>query len=399
MPIRVAYIVNPDFGSNFSGHSHFLFSLLSGWKDHDIFLDLLGTRLKVSNLNSGDRNYKLTGQIWSTHRINFRLQKFFQIFKMGWLLIKNIGKYDIYNFTGVSWESVLSPFLLHLFRKKAVFSMIRYGNDNPSHIEETRKGKFIVRLLRHFDGIIGLAPAFTDDCKNFNFKAKLITLPNFMAIPQLEENKNPEKVAAFRSQISIPSDSQVLLYVGVAHKRKGLDLLIDAFVQLADRYPKLWLIIVGPRNSKDNPFLEEDFLPEQKMKIAKAGLESRVLWTGIIKDPGELAKYYQIADLFVLPTHSEGSPNVVAEAMYSGLPVIISDLHGITDSVVNNNETGFLVPVDETNGFVDSIEQLVLDPKLRKSMGENGRQRAFEMFSFDQYCLKLKEYYTDIMCK
>ncbi len=397
MSIRVAQIVNPRFGNTFSGHSHYLFSLLSGWKDQDIVLGLLGTQLQVLNLNSGDRKYRLNENIWSNHDKSSRLGRILQIFKTISLLLSQLRRYDIFHFTGVTWGAILSPLFLHPLGKKVVFSMIRYGNDNPSYIINTKRGKIILSLLRQFDGVIGLSPIFAKECKDYGFSSKLITLPNFMAIPQLEREKEITQSLAHRSEFQIPSDALVLLYVGVAHERKGLDVLVDAYIELRKKYSNLWLIIVGPKNTNENENLGGEFLPQLNKKINDANAQKQVIWTGIISDLDKLSQYYWISDIFVLPTRSEGSPNVIAEAMYSELPVVVSNLVGITDAVINNKENGFLVTVNDTKSFVDVIDQLINDSDLRNTMGKNGRQRAIELFGFDQYCKKLKQFYIDIM--
>jgi glycosyltransferase involved in cell wall biosynthesis len=395
--IRVAHIFPQNFGAAFNGRAHVEFSLLSGWHDADISLDLLGTHLKVKNLNSGMRDYELTGNLNTQIHNTTRWTQLTWTFKVLWLLITQMHHFDIFQFTLINWGGLLSPFLLHPFGKKVIFSMIRFGNDNPGAITVSRNGKIALDCLRHFDGMIGLAPAFVEDCNLFNFKNKLLALPNFMAIPQLDAGKDIAHGAALRSQLGISQDAQVILYVGVAHKRKGLDVLINSYVELSKRYPNLWLIIVGPRGIGDYPYPDQDFIPEQKNKLFQSGIENRVVWTGMISDPGELARHYSAADLFVLPTRSEGLGNVLIEALFAELPVVVSHLPGITDIVIKHRENGFLVAVDDTPGFIDSIDALVRNPALRQSMGQNGHRGAVESFGFDRYCQKLKDFYFEIL--
>ena len=84
--------------------------------------------------------------------------------------------------------------------------------------------------------------------------------------------------------------------------------------------------------------------------------------------------------MFALPSHFEGLPMSVIEAMLTGLPVVATDVRGPREQVVDG-ETGFLVPPFEVRPLAEALRRLVADPALRARMGEAGRARALERYT------------------
>jgi glycosyltransferase involved in cell wall biosynthesis len=87
------------------------------------------------------------------------------------------------------------------------------------------------------------------------------------------------------------------------------------------------------------------------------------------------------ADFFVLPSLTEGLPLSVLEAMAQGLPVIATPVGGIPE-VVLEGEHGYLVPVQEDAALAEAMTRLARDPELARRLGEAGRRRVEERFSF-----------------
>ena len=399
--IRIAHLVNPTFGSVFSGHTHYLFTLLSGWTDKDISLDLLGTQIKPLNMNSGDPVYCLPeGSFWSSPKRQDRWDRIRWSFRQLRILINFNKKYDIIHFHSLNWGSLISPLILHPMKKKVVFTMSLFGNDNPSYLSQQPRGGLQVALLRKFDGAIGLSPALVEDAKA-NGLHNVICLPNFLAIPQLEENLNEislqQRRTVARIKFDFPQNARILLFVGSIIHRKGVDVLVDAFIKLASKYPDLLLVLVGPQSKSETNSINEEYVIQLKESIESSGYKDRVIWVGMVREQSTLVEYYRSADIFVLPTRNEGSPNVLAEAMAANLPVVISMLPGITDSIISTEESGCLVKPDDTVGFTLALDELLRDEDKRNAMGKAGRKIAMEKFSFDSYCQKLKCFYLDLV--
>ncbi len=161
----------------------------------------------------------------------------------------------------------------------------------------------------------------------------------------------------------IPSDLVNILYVGRLHEIKGLTYLIDAFLDLHKKHHDTRLTIVGKGDLKD----------ELIERVKTAGFSDDVKFVGEI-DHRKLPTYYGKADIFVLPSLSEGLSNVVMEAMASGLPVIATDVGGNSE-LIKDGSGGSVVEPRDTKELCSAMERLCSDELLRKKMGEYNRKK------------------------
>nr|WP_255616501.1 glycosyltransferase [Microvirga puerhi] len=159
-----------------------------------------------------------------------------------------------------------------------------------------------------------------------------------------------------------------LLFVGRLQHQKGIDVLLRAMTQVAS--PDMELLVVG-----DGP--ERNMLKAMAREFA---IQDNVMFHGWA-DRSELPILYQSADIFVLPSRDEGMPNVLLEAMASGLPAIATRISGSEELVVDG-ETGFLVPPDDANTLANAISLLSADSSLRENLGRNARVRVEREFNW-----------------
>jgi glycosyltransferase involved in cell wall biosynthesis len=154
------------------------------------------------------------------------------------------------------------------------------------------------------------------------------------------------------------------LFVGSLEARKAPDALLAAIAELDD----LPCVFVG--GGPDRKKLER--------RAAELGIADRVFFTGVLP-PFELGRVYAEADVFVLPSVSEGMPLVLLEAMACGIPVLATRLPGVA-SLVDDWETGILVKPGDTGELIMGLRFLERDPELRATLGENGRNKVLEHF-------------------
>ena len=171
---------------------------------------------------------------------------------------------------------------------------------------------------------------------------------------------NPAARTRIRAELGVPDDRCVVVIVSRLVRHKGHPELAAALSQVPDM--ELW--VVGER-------LPSDRGPDIGAILDGAGLGPRLRRLGYRTDvPDVLAA----ADIFALPSHFEGLPMSVIEAMLTGLPVIATTIRGPREQVVNGT-TGILVPPSTVQPLVAALKALV-DPILRQNMGEAGRRRA-----------------------
>jgi glycosyltransferase involved in cell wall biosynthesis len=156
-----------------------------------------------------------------------------------------------------------------------------------------------------------------------------------------------------------------LLFVGRLEPYKGIETLLEAAGQLRGRTSRnLALDLVGDGSLRDH-------LPEVARRL---GLQDMVRFCGLAP-PDRMPDVYRQADVFVLPSIVEGMPNVILEAMASGLPVVATRIPG-SDELVEPGRTGFLVPPGDAQALAEAVSRLAEQPDLRRVMSTDARLEA-----------------------
>ena len=171
-----------------------------------------------------------------------------------------------------------------------------------------------------------------------------------------------------RSELETPEDAVVIMMTGRLVAEKGYPELFRA---MAGVDAHLW--VAGDRLASDHADAIDDALDQVS---ADPLLAPRVHLLGQRDDVPDLLR---AADIFTLPSHREGMPRSIIEAMMTGLPVVATDIRGSREEVVDG-ETGLLVPVKDTRSLQSALARLADDPALRARMGEAGRARALEIY-------------------
>jgi glycosyltransferase involved in cell wall biosynthesis len=192
------------------------------------------------------------------------------------------------------------------------------------------------------------------------------------------------RAAELRRQFGIPEDAPVALFVGRLTCDKGITELLEAFLQLEDRFPELRLLLVGS-------FEDGDSLPEDVRKRLET--HKRVILAGPVNDT---APYYAIADVLVLASHREGLPTVVLEGHAAGKPVIGAAATGIVDLVVDG-ETGLLFPVGDASALADAIARLISDKALAMKLALAGQEQVKHKFRQELIWAALRREYLKVL--
>lgn len=177
----------------------------------------------------------------------------------------------------------------------------------------------------------------------------------------------------------------VILVVGRLSSEKGHADLLHAMAVLNrdESLPKFRVVLVG-----DGP--ELDNLSQLSRRL---GVNPKLIMAGFQRDVGP---YYGVANIFALPSHSEGSPNVVLEAMAAGLPIAATSVGGVPEIVVDG-ENALLVPAREPEAMANALRRLLTSEELRKQLGLAASARAESVHTFDAYKRSLTEFYVETL--
>jgi len=175
-----------------------------------------------------------------------------------------------------------------------------------------------------------------------------------------------------REQLGWPTDSVVALYVGGLVETKGMTELIAAAEPLLGRHQRFRLVCVGEGPCRDRLFALG----------TRAGRAGAVVLPGPVA-PQEVPRLMQASDFLVLPSHSEGMPQAVLEAMNCALPVVATRVGGIPEAVLDGR-TGLLVEANDADGLRHAMERMITDEIFRLSAGQEGLARAREVFDSER---------------
>lgn len=189
------------------------------------------------------------------------------------------------------------------------------------------------------------------------------------------------QIDAFRAAVPIPRERKFLLFLSRIHRKKGCDLLLEAFAKLAPRQPGLDLVVAGPD--------QEGWQNALKARTRALGIADRVHWPGMMTGDAKWGAY-RACEAFVLPSHQENFGIVVAEAMSAGRPVLITNKVNIWKEV--EVAGGGLVADDDQQGISDLLDRyFAMSPEQRKLMGECARQGFLRNFEIGQVYATIDE--------
>ena len=186
---------------------------------------------------------------------------------------------------------------------------------------------------------------------------------------------NPVEIPAWSARLMDPPPQ--VLFLGVLEERKGVHDLLRAWARVVARHPKARLVLAGTGSDRA--------VAELAATLGIAGSVAMPGWVG----PDERARLLRASWAFALPSHLEAMPMAVLEAMAAGLPVVATNVGGIP-TAVSHGVSGFLVEPRDPGALAQSLDALLANAGMRRSMGEAGRNRATEFFSAERIVPQLE---------
>jgi glycosyltransferase involved in cell wall biosynthesis len=186
-----------------------------------------------------------------------------------------------------------------------------------------------------------------------------------------------------RAALGLSPESRVVGTVGRLNAQKGHTYLLQAAERLAERRSDIEWVIAGDGE------LRARIEDEARLR----GLEHHVRFLGHRKDVPEILA---ALDVFVLSSNFEGMCFAVAEALAVGVPVVATDVGGVSQSVVDG-ETGLLVPPRDATALADAIERLVDDGDAATRLGRAGRKRVEELYDLSKMAAATERLYARVL--
>ncbi len=200
----------------------------------------------------------------------------------------------------------------------------------------------------------------------------------------IEEYSDLPEEGIFREKFNISKDDKLIIFIGRVHEIKGLDLLIDAFKELADSEDDVKLAIVGP---------DDGYMDALNLRIAECDLSDKVIVTGPLYK-SEKQEALVDCDLFVMPSKYESFTTSGLEAMACGKPLVLTKNNHIHDWV--DGSVG-LACDDDKMSLKDAMAEVLFDEELSKKFGMNGRRLIQEKYNWDMINEQILNIYESII--
>ena len=214
-------------------------------------------------------------------------------------------------------------------------------------------------------------------------KSKVILNGSMCGVDTQLFKKNIHENKKLRKKLNIRNNSIVISYIGRINKEKGIKSLLNVFSNLLKKKKNLTLLLVG----KDEMDIKKIINNKKIIKKIK-----------IISHSKNIEKFFQISDIFCLPSEREGFGLSLIEASSCQVPIICSDIYGIRDTMINN-VTGYKYKLKNDKKFFQILYLLINNSKLRSKLGIQGRIFVKKKFERKKVINEFSKYFNFLLSK
>jgi glycosyltransferase involved in cell wall biosynthesis len=186
-----------------------------------------------------------------------------------------------------------------------------------------------------------------------------------------------------RSELSIPTDATVYLFLGRMNPEKGVLDLAHAFNRLVGENSDVYLVMVGPDEGGTEELVRR-VLGENVVNLRRVGYTEHP------------ERYMASTDIFCLPSYREGFGSVVVEAAACGVPAVVSNIYGLEDAISNGN-SGILFTVGDVGELFETLRILTDDCNMREKMGKYAMDRVHSFFTEDVVVAEMRKFYDGVL--
>jgi glycosyltransferase involved in cell wall biosynthesis len=374
-PVRVVYDISQELSKK--GHDVTIYTTDVGMNHRLVESDQIKFESEVKN-----RYFRCLNN-WAANEMKLHISHQMR------LAIKNeLQKYDIVHLH--EWRGVPNVYVWYYAQKYNVSYILQAHGAAPIIIGKQDISRSFSKIL--FDTIVGnkivkgaskviaLTKTEAEYYKKMGADTdKIEVVPNGI---DLSEYENLPKMGRFRRKYKIEDDEKVILYLGRLHRTKGIDLLVEAFLDISKEIDGIKLALVGPDDGYESALKEL----MQELKI-----DNKVLFTGFVSNDEKMAALVD-ADVFVTPSFS-GFPVTFLEACACGTPVITTnkgdELEWIHDKV------GYVVGYDKDQ-LRDAIIKVLSDDGLRRRFEEENKKLVRGEFGWNKIALDVERIYGEV---
>ena len=281
-------------------------------------------------------------------------------------------RYDLIHTMGNAHYVYAATLAGRILNRPVIVSSVQNRCDDPGGILQERFG-------RVKNAVFSRAAAYVC-CSGLQMEAyrkagypmeKVRFIPNGSDPARFFPCAGPEEKAGLRERLGLPRDQFTVVTVGAVSKRKGIDLLAEAWIRFLKTGRRGKLLLVGPDSPTDpGGRVDGSFVKSVRVRLQAAGVADSVHFTGRV---GNVEEYLRAADVFALMSRGEGFPAAILEAMSSGLPFVIWSLPDYAGYELRDGEQGFLLPPFDVARLSGCLADLEASPSRVEALGRQAR--------------------------
>lgn len=303
----------------------------------------------------------------------------FHVYLHGFFIHRKLKNFIEKNFDIVHLHNPLVPVV-----KTSLPTLVTMHGSIIEHVDSME----LVDLKSFFSRVLGRTFSYTISKKLMKYSDEIISISNSVA-GQIKEYYHVNRIKVIKNGVDTvkfhPAEGRgsYLLYVGRLSHGKGIFDLLNAFKML-NRESDVKLLIAGKGEleGKIRSRIEDENICNVEM-------------VGYVEQE-DLMRIYQNAGIFIFPSHYEGLPTAILEAMASGLPIVTTDVSGCHD-LIKNGYNGLLVPSEDPDKLYQAMSKLLHEPKFAEYLGKNARLSAEKEYSWTIITEKIEALYKNVL--
>jgi len=266
-----------------------------------------------------------------------------------------------------------------LFRTPVVAKVLRGGQLGDLAKLRSRKGgqRRIEMIRSQVDAFLAISQEIDRELAEIGVEpARRIFIPNGVDMEHFKPLDDEAK-QQLRARLGI-SGGPVAVFAGRFVPEKRIDRLVQAWPAVRRQHPQAKLILLGEG--------------EEKPRLEALGVAG-VRFPGVVDD---VRPYFQAADVFTLPSATEGLSNSLLEAMSAALACVVTPVGGALD-LISHQENGWLIPVDNDSALEQALLQVFGNEGNRRHMGSEARKRVLQEYALDRVAERIHHLYENIL--
>ena len=350
------------------------------------------SEILAANLTRSPRSEDMNGT--PVHRLPVILRKSLQIpsfsLSLAAYLFLHRRDFDIVHAHG-TYQHVIASLVCRLLGKKSILKIAMQNSDIAFQNQGRVSGRINRLLVRQFDRVVVTSQDAYRECISQGLDPTRIRfIPNGVDTEKFSPAASDEDRASLRISLGLPN-RPIVCFVGIIDVRKNVDGILRVWRQVIRAGADGHLLLIGPEptNSAGAP---SEFVRDLRKYIAGEGLNDVVTFAGRVAD---VPSYLRASSIFVFPSRREGMPNVLLEAMASGLACVASDIGGTRD-VIDHGQTGFIYSVDDEDAMAAALVDLLSDHRRAEQIGLSARQAMLDRFSLHTTVARYVDLYREL---